>query len=432
MDKIPHLLEAAGVELEYVIVDDADLSIKPIADEILKSAAKGEIVQEAKFGNIAWSNEFTLHVIEIKTIGPQNLFSGLEALLFEQAMRINALLKPFKAMLLPGGSHPLMRPKSETKLWPHGNREIYDTYERIFGCRSHGWSNLQSTHLNISFNGDEEFSRLHAAVRLVLPLIPALCASTPVIGGKPSGWLDTRLVYYAQNQSKIPSISGEIIPEPGIRSRQEYEDRILKPMYRDIAVFDKKGLLQEEWLNSRGAIARFERSAVEIRIIDSQECIQAEIAVCGFIAEVIRTLVEERWIGFGKQRDWDNPGLVKIYRDILKQGMAAIINDRAYLAAFGYKKQSGACTAGQLWRHLMQTVLPQENKKFKKWRGALEIILGEGNLAERITVALKAGSSRKQIIDVYRKLAAALQDDRLFSPQKWIKEDSLAEFSCKL
>lgn len=414
MDKIPHLFEAAGVELEYMIVDDADLSIKPIADKILKSAA-GKIIQETECGNIAWSNEFTLHVIEIKTIGPQSLFSGLDALLFEQARRINALLKPFKAMLLPGGTHPFMRPKSETKLWPHGNREIYDTYERIFGCRKHGWSNLQSTHLNISFNGDEEFARLHAAVRLVLPLIPALCASTPVIGGKLSGWLDTRLVYYAKNQRRIPSISGLIIPEAGIRSRQEYAERILKPMYKDIAIFDKKGLLQKEWLNSRGAIARFERSALEIRIIDSQECVQAEIAVCGFITEVIRALVEERWIGFDKQLDWENAGLVKIYRDILKQGMAAGINDRAYLAVFGYKGQSRASTAGQLWRHLLRAVLPEENGKFKKWRRTLEIILSEGNLAQRIIAALKAGYSRRRIIDVYQKLAGSLENNRMFN-----------------
>lgn len=431
MNKIPHLLEAAGIELEYVIVNEEDLSIKPIADKILKSATR-EIVQEVEFGNIAWSNEFTLHVIEIKTIGPQSLFSGLDALLFEQARLINALLKPFQARLLPGGTHPFMEPKSETKLWPYGNREIYDTYERIFGCRNHGWSNLQSTHLNISFNGDEEFARLHAAVRLVLPLIPALCASTPVIGGKPSGWLDTRLVYYAQNQSKIPSIPGAIIPEPGIRSRQEYEERILHPMYKDIAVFDKKGLLQEEWLNSRGAIARFERSAVEIRIIDSQECVQAEIAVCGFIIEVIRALVEERWIDFDKQLNWKNAGLVKIYRDTLKQGMATGIADCAYLAVFGYKGQKGACTAGQLWRHLMQTVLPEKNEKFKKWRQTFEIILSEGNLAQRIMAALNKGYSRKRIIDVYRKLAAALQDDRLFISQKRIKKEGLAEFAHKL
>ncbi|HAL85576.1 MAG TPA: hypothetical protein DCM31_01010, partial [Deferribacteraceae bacterium] len=37
-------------------------------------------------------------------------------------------------------------------------------------------------------------------------------------------------------------------------------------MYRDIAPYDPECILQEEWLNSRGAIARFDRKAIEIRL----------------------------------------------------------------------------------------------------------------------------------------------------------------------
>ena len=50
---------------------------------------------------------------------------------------------------------------------------MYEAYDRIFDCRGHGWANLQAVHLNLPFSGDEEFGRLHAAIRLVLPIMPA-------------------------------------------------------------------------------------------------------------------------------------------------------------------------------------------------------------------------------------------------------------------
>jgi len=126
---------------------------------------------------------------------------------------MNTILETRNAMLMPTAAHPFMDPLTETKLWPHDSNDVYEVYNKIFDCRGHGWSNLQSSHLNLPFYDDEEFAKLHAAVRLVLPLLPALCASSPIFEGKITGLLDTRLSYYKTNQSKIPSITGKVIPE---------------------------------------------------------------------------------------------------------------------------------------------------------------------------------------------------------------------------
>ena len=75
-------------------------------------------------------------------------------------------------------------------------RVIYQTYDRIFGCKAHGWANLQSMHLNLPFADDAEFARLHAAIRLVLPIIPALAASSPIADGRPTGFMDIRMEAY--------------------------------------------------------------------------------------------------------------------------------------------------------------------------------------------------------------------------------------------
>ena len=43
---------------------------------------------------------------------------------------------------------------------------------------------------------------------------------------------------------------------------------------------------------ARGAIARFDRNAIEIRVLDVQECLQADLAVCSAIVAVLHLLVE--------------------------------------------------------------------------------------------------------------------------------------------
>ena len=76
-----------------------------------------------------------------------------------------------------------MNPLTETVIWPHDNNEIYSLYDKIFDCRGHGWSNLQSVHINLPFKDELEFRKLHSAIRLLLPIIPALSASSPFADG---------------------------------------------------------------------------------------------------------------------------------------------------------------------------------------------------------------------------------------------------------
>jgi len=56
---------AFGIELEYMIVDRQTLAVRPIADRLLRDD-RGAVVNELKRGAMAWSNELTLHVIELK------------------------------------------------------------------------------------------------------------------------------------------------------------------------------------------------------------------------------------------------------------------------------------------------------------------------------------------------------------------------------
>src|SRR4029079_5391755 len=176
--------------------------------------------------------------------------------------RVDELAAGFGARVLPTAMHPLMDPARETITWGE-DRPVFAAFARVFGTARHGWSNLQSCHLNLPFLGDDEFHRLHAAIRPMLPLLPGLAASSPIAGGKVTGMLDTRLRVYCDNQRKLGSIIGKVIPE-SVSSAQEYEEQILRPIYNEIAPLDPDGILQHDWLNFRGAAAHFDRGSIQI------------------------------------------------------------------------------------------------------------------------------------------------------------------------
>ena len=207
-----HLFEVYGIELEYMVVKSDSLKIAPVVDQLL-TRKNGSLSSEVENGPVAWSNELVAHVVELKTNGPAEDLEELEALFTANVREINGLLGEYGCQLLPSAAHPLMDPATEMKLWPHENNRIYELYNRIFDCRGHGWSNLQSMHINLPFSGDEEFGRLHAAVRILLPIIPALSASSPVLDGRYTGFRDTRMHYYKTNQKEIPEMTGKVIPE---------------------------------------------------------------------------------------------------------------------------------------------------------------------------------------------------------------------------
>ena len=403
------LFEGVGVELEYMIVDRATLAVRPIADELLKSVSGGYDM-EVDRGLMSWSNELALHVIELKTTAPVPYLHGLGQAFQEQVAEVERQLEPLGARLLPTGMHPWMDPHLELRLWPHEHDDIYAAFDRIFDCRGHGWANLQSVHLNLPFANDEEFGLLHAAIRLILPILPGLAASSPLADGELTGLMDTRLDVYRHNADRVPSVAGQIVPE-AVFTKADYERRILQPLYDDLAPLDPAGVLRHEWANARGCIARFDRMALEIRVLDVQECPAADLAVAAAVVGAVRALVDGRLAGKAVQRDWHEAALAAIFLDALRDGDQAIVHDEPYLRALGWPGPT-PCRMGELWQHLVEmTTSASTDAEWQPWR---ELILAEGCLARRIRSATGASPSRARLTEVYRRLADCLHEGALF------------------
>jgi len=409
-DQPLHLFQATGVELEYMVVDRETLSVAPIVDKLIQAAA-GDPEADPIFGDIGWSNELTQHVIELKTAEPAPDLAPLAGKFQEQVRYINSVLASLGAVLMPTAMHPWMDPSREMRLWPYGYRQVYETFDRIFSCTGHGWSNLQSMHINLPFQGDEEFSRLHAAIRMVLPIIPALAASSPIVEGRSTGLMDTRLDVYRGNSRRIPSVAGRVIPEP-VFSREAYHKEILEKIWADLAPHDPEGVLRFEWANSRGCIARFDRSAIEIRVIDAQECPGADLAICGAVVGVVKALTLGALSDPVEMRRWPVEPLHQVFLSCIRDADETVLTNSDYLRALGLSA-SGPILARNAWRELCKAAAVPPDPR-------LNLILESGCLARRIMRALgvRPGTSREfgrtELLSVYGRLCACLADGRMF------------------
>lgn len=406
------LFAAWGIEIEYMIVDRTSLDVRPLADVALRDfagAKDGSWPADVRDGAVEWSNELVGHVVEVKCAEPARTLAGLAAEFDRSVAVMQKRLADHGAMLMGSGMHPWMDPREQTKLWPHEGHEIYAEYDRLFDCHRHGWANLQSMHLNLPFADEREFARLMAAVRLVVPLVPALAASSPVVESRRTRRLDSRLSFYRTNAQRVPAMAGDVVPEP-VFAIEPYRHDVLAPINAQLrAIGAAPDLLARDWLNARGAIARFDRMAIEIRVADAQERPRADVAVAAAISGLVQHLVEGRGSSFEEQAAAPAAVLQRTFRRALRNGPDAAIDSAEVVSLFGFETRS-CKTAGDVWRHFLE----RHFEGPAELEAPLDVILTEGTLAERILGALGADFDARDLALVYRRLSQSLVDDRPF------------------
>jgi carboxylate-amine ligase len=242
-------------------------------------------------------------------------------------------------------------------------------------------------------------------------LLPALCASSPILDGKVTGSLDTRLRFYRTNQSKLPSITGKVIPE-AVFSRRNYINTIYEKIKADILPFDPENMLNPIWVNSRGAIPRFDRGSIEIRIMDIQECPAADIAIVALVIETIKALVSEKFLDVESQMKWKTESLSQLLEKTTDKAQEVIVDQQDYLNVFGFPDKSAK--AVELWKHILDRIVRSGNGSMEKWKREIDVILNEGTLSQRILKALGTDHSRENIVRVYKQLSGCLAQNKMF------------------
>jgi len=392
-------LQVLGPEHEFSIVDE-NLTPLPIVDRVIREV-RGRIVNCVRLGEFSFGKELQAHVAEFKANTP---FTSPEV--FEETMKegvetiLGVIEKRYDARLLGLGMHPTLK-LDEARVWSHRDRQIYEALNKIFNLNQHGWLNIQSFQLNLPYKNEHEAVRLYNALTNVLPYLPAVAASSPIYESKIGDYLDNRLHFYLTNQLEVPSITGDMIPEY-VGSFEEYEKTTVRRYSKDLAKLKApRCLLNKEWLNSRGAIIRFDRRAIEIRILDEQECVKSDVALSCFIRAALRGITADE-----KYPYLPHEILVENLDHVVRKGLNA------------YVQHSGGKTARQVCRHLLEIASTNATWEEKKYLQVIRRRIECGNLSDvilrEVTKKAQKTDLEEAIFSVYSALADSLEKNDVY------------------
>ncbi len=383
-----------GPEHEYSLVNQ-DLKPLPISDKIIKKQC-GRIINFIDMPSFTFGKELQLHVMEVKANSPFKSPIEFEETMQNAVSTLNRIVQKHGANLLGTGMHPLLQLK-DTAIWSHYHRKIYQEYGEIFNMKQHGWLNIQSFHLNVPFQKEADGIQIHNFLANLSAYLPAIAASSPIYEGKNGADIDNRLQFYRVNQKEVPSITAQVIPEYAT-SFAQYRRDVIGRYSADLAKAGAgKTLLNREWVNSRGVIFRFDRSALEVRVMDEQECVKSDVALSCFIRATLRGLIELKFELLPHNL------LVKDFDAVVQGGLnAAVSNPHG-------KTARAVC---QFYLKLAEKYSDEDEKKYL-W--IIKKRLEEGNLSElirdRISMRAEKTDFHEAIINVYSTLIRCLSDN---------------------
>jgi hypothetical protein len=203
-----------------------------------------------------------------------------------------------------------------------------------------------------------------------------------------------------KNQKEIPSVTGKVVPEY-IQSIRQYRRDVIGRYSSDLArAGAPKCILNKDWVNSRGVIFRFERKALEIRVMDEQECVKSDVALSCFIRALLR--------GLAKTDEQLPPTevLAEDFKSVIKYGLEAKV-----------LHPSGP-TARNVCRHFLRIAWENATSEEKEYLPLIEKHLEYGSLSdvirEKVRVRAQKTSMHEAIIDVYSKLLNSLEANEPF------------------
>jgi carboxylate-amine ligase len=154
-------------------------------------------------------------------------------------------------------------------------------------------------------------------------------------------------------------------------------------------------LLHKEWINSRGVIFRFDRKALEIRVMDEQECIKSDVAIGCFIRALLRGVFNEN--------------LQLLPHEVL-------VNDLNSIVAEGLNARPSGRSARAVCESLYAVAWKNASQQERKYLPIVRKRINDGSLSEiireRVEKKIQKTDFREAVITIYSKLAESLMDNR--------------------
>jgi hypothetical protein len=166
-------------------------------------------------------------------------------------------------------------------------------------------------------------------------------------------------------------------------------------------------------LNSRGAIARFDRGAIEIRLVDIQECPDADIAIAEWEVALLKGLVEGRFANDSQIRALDTDALAKILLATTRFAEKTVISDRDFLKIWNI--DASEIIASELVQKITDRV---KDKISTHSQALLASMFKRGTLASALVKNVGADPDRDDFVYEYGRLAHCLAENRLYGVEE--------------
>ena len=144
-----------------------------------------------------------------------------------------------------------------------------------------------------------------------------------------------------------------------------------------------KFMLDAEWINSRGAIFRFDRDAIEIRCMDEQDCIKSDIALSCYIRAALRGLLDSD----SQYQLQPHDLLVQDFNTIIREGRNAPV------------QHSNGPTAKDVCNYFFKIAIEYATSEEKPYLSFVQKRIENGNLSELIMRDVKAKANNKDLHD---------------------------------
>jgi gamma-glutamyl:cysteine ligase YbdK (ATP-grasp superfamily) len=349
--------------------------------------------------DFTFGKELQLHVMELKANEPFQSPQQFEETMQKGVAKLSGILEKHGASLLGTGMHPLLK-LDETGIWPHRHRKIYEEYAKIFNLKQHGWLNIQSFHLNLPFSDETDGIELHNQLANLCSYLPAISASSPIYESKAGPYVDNRLWFYKTNQAETPSIAGDVVPDY-TASFNRYKQEVIDKYSQELANAGAgKTLWGKEWVNSRGVIFRFDRVALEVRVMDEQECIKSDVALSCFIRAALRGMMQQQ------ANLLSHDILVSDFNSIISDGLDAMVLHPA------------GKTAREVCRHFFKIASENAFEDEKQYLWLVKKRIEEGNLSdlirERVSRRAQKTGFAEAVRSIYSTFIKCLLDNQPF------------------
>ena len=384
-----------GPEHEFSLVDEG-LKPLPIADKVIKGYC-GKTVNFVEHRDFTFGKELQLHVMELKANEPFNSPPFFEEAMQKGVSELSSFIDKYDASLLGTGMHPLLK-LNETAIWSHRHRKIYEEYAKVFNLKQHGWLNIQSFHLNLPYSNEDEGVELHNFLAGLCAYLPAISASSPICEGETGPYVDNRLWFYKVNQVEVQSVVGDVVPEY-VASFCRYIEDVVGKYSRDLAQAGVgKMLLFKEWVNSRGVIFRFDRRAIEVRVLDEQECIKSDVALSCFIRAVLRGLIANQ------KKLLSHDILVSDFNSAISEGLNGMV------------LHPKGKTVRDVCRYFFKIATENATEDEKQYLWLIRNRIENGNLSElireRVTRKVQKTDFAEAVRSIYSRLIKCLIDNQ--------------------